>query len=104
MKYCTRCRQDLPLDTFTPRNAHCRPCKAAYQRWRTALGKERLRALLAQGCSVCGTAERLVVDHCHATERLRGTLCSHCNLALGHAFDDPSRLRALAAYLEQGPL
>jgi hypothetical protein len=29
----------------------------------------------------------------------RGLLCNDCNLALGHAHDDPARLRALIVYL-----
>lgn len=64
-------------------------------------------ALLAgQGgvCAICGRPpdERhpLHVDHCHATGRVRGILCSNCNLALGNAGDDPARLRAMAEYLE----
>jgi hypothetical protein len=41
------------------------------------------------------------VDHCHATGVVRGILCHHCNVALGHARDSANRLRALASYLER---
>lgn len=44
--------------------------------------------------------KHFAVDHCHTTGRIRGILCSACNLALGMVADDPSTLRALAAYLE----
>lgn len=41
------------------------------------------------------------VDHCHITKKVRGLLCSSCNLTAGKAKDDPVRLRSLATYLEQ---
>lgn len=55
----------------------------------------------AQVCEVCGSDQRQVVDHDHSTGVVRGVLCSWCNTAIGHAFDDPGRLRAMAAYLER---
>lgn len=44
---------------------------------------------------------KLVVDHCHNTNRVRRLLCSQCNTMLGMARDDPSILRAAARYLEE---
>lgn len=41
------------------------------------------------------------VDHCHKTKRVRGLLCSLCNLALGTVHDDPRRLRGLIEYLRR---
>ncbi len=41
------------------------------------------------------------LDHDHATQEVRGVLCSGCNLALGHVKDDIARLRGLADYLEE---
>lgn len=66
--------------------------------------------LLFQGgrCATCTSTvadsmtRNLHVDHDHATGRVRGLLCSHCNRALGNARDDPTQLRRLAAYLEAG--
>ena len=63
----------------------------------------------AQGfaCAVCQTPlsqRQAYVDHCHKTGRVRGILCHGCNSSIGFAKDDPSRLRRLAAYLENHPI
>lgn len=41
------------------------------------------------------------VDHCHATDKIRGVLCVNCNGALGHVNDSPTRLRDLIAYINR---
>lgn len=43
-------------------------------------------------CGICGVHQsklkkRLVIDHCHKSEVIRGLLCSLCNTGIG-AFDD----------------
>ncbi|MEU7976279.1 endonuclease VII domain-containing protein [Micromonospora sp. NPDC049089] len=38
-------------------------------------------------------AFRLVVDHCHGTNTVRGLLCNGCNSALGHFRDNLEALR-----------
>lgn len=58
-------------------------------------------------CAICHTTEPrgqgvFHVDHDHATGHLRGLLCHHCNVMLGHGKDDPVLLRAAAEYLERG--
>lgn len=67
-----------------------------------------LRMVASQGgvCVICkqpetgGRTKRLSVDHCHASKKVRGLLCGSCNRGLGSFRDDPSRLRAAAAYIE----
>jgi hypothetical protein len=40
-------------------------------------------------------------DHCHRRGIFRGWVCFSCNTILGHAKDDPDRLRKIIAYLER---
>src|SRR6266567_8999063 len=63
-------------------------------------------ALLARQGGVCAICKkkskrRLVVDHCHLLNKVRGLLCHKCNLGLGMFDDDTDRLRAAIAYLER---
>jgi 5-methylcytosine-specific restriction endonuclease McrA len=60
-------------------------------------------------CKVCGRPDSgrpnmptLVVDHCHKTNRIRGLLCSPCNVAIGMLQDSPTLLTKLKVYLETG--
>ncbi|MCI0557232.1 MAG: endonuclease VII domain-containing protein [Nitrososphaera sp.] len=63
--------------------------------------------LLGQGevCAICkGTDWGLPspsVDHCHATDIVRGILCRACNLGLENFKDSPDLLQAACRYLER---
>lgn len=66
------------------------------------------KMLWSQGgkCAICCVAEPtssdpLHVDHCHATNKVRGLLCRSCNISLGNFRDDPAILEAAAAYLRK---
>ena len=54
-------------------------------------------------CKICSKPEpiktRLCVDHNHTTGKVRGLLCTHCNTALGHMFDNVSLLQNAIGYL-----
>ena len=52
-------------------------------------------------CQICGTVEKLHLDHCHNTGKIRGLLCMRCNTAIGRMHDDPELLRKAIAYLER---
>lgn len=64
-------------------------------------------------CAICGKKETrvakgslcsLAVDHDHETGEIRGLLCYHCNLALGHFKDSIEMLYEAANYLEKAEL
>lgn len=62
-------------------------------------------------CAICGNPETAIgsggtvrplsVDHDHATDRVRGLLCSKCNTALGLMDDSVSRFAQAIEYLSR---
>lgn len=53
-------------------------------------------------CGVCGCEpEKLVVDHCHATNYVRGLLCSKCNAGIGFLDDRPEIVQKALAYVSR---
>jgi len=57
-------------------------------------------------CAICGRhqsvfKQRLHVDHDHGTKRIRGLLCSQCNLGLGNFRHDNCYLQNAIHYLEK---
>jgi hypothetical protein len=61
---------------------------------------ERMLAVQGGVCAICGNppgtnggpgiGPSLSVDHDHATGRIRGLLCHHCNVAIGYLREDPA--------------
>ncbi len=69
---------------------------------------EYARMLVAQDgkCAICGVTEAggkgtFHVDHCHRSKAVRGLLCHHCNLMLGHARDNVEVMESAIRYLTQ---
>ena len=56
-------------------------------------------------CEICGYSDMSdkkifpVIDHCHNSNKVRGVLCSKCNLALGHFNDNIDSLKNAINYL-----
>jgi len=113
---CTRCKSDKPASSefFPPHNkkrngldSWCRSCRREYRNannrglFRDVISDEALAELKASvtQCVICGSEEKLVVDHDHRTGKIRGLLCNHCNRGLGHFRDDPTLLEFAAQYL-----
>lgn len=70
---------------------------AEYEAMLSAQGNKcRICALPFKARATVGGPE---VDHDHATNRVRGLLCHHCNKLLGHAKDNPQILTNAAYYL-----
>ena len=122
-KQCTLCNEEKPLTEFNKNSRyregyykHCKKCHyTVYGRPRHfvysyGLTEEDFNTLLKKQeykCFCCSKehkehkSERLFVDHCHTTGKIRGLLCHHCNFALGAAKDNIETLKNLIKYLEQ---
>ncbi|MFN0028555.1 MAG: endonuclease VII domain-containing protein [Acidimicrobiales bacterium] len=118
---CVCCRQTLAIEFFTcGGGSMCGRCwrdKGLRRRYRvlddstgqvrpmTINDQESMFEALGRRCAVCGfddprSSRGWAVDHCHDTNLVRGITCQSCNVILGHAKDDPARLRVAADYLE----
>ena len=123
---CARCKHPRPLEAFPltklkskrPSNTceHCwgngnqRDPKVDRERWLrwkygiTSVEYDALYILQGGKCAICNVipTKPLVVDHCHATHKVRGLLCSECNKGLGFLKDSVELLGCAIKYLEQG--
>ena len=57
------------------------------------------------GCKLCGKTEeeegrRLAIDHCHESGKVRGILCSDCNIGLGKFKDNKEVMQKAIDYLK----
>lgn len=50
-------------------------------------------------CAICDKEVKLMVDHCHISNKVRGLLCKNCNLGLGRFFDSVDILEKAKKYL-----
>ncbi|UOF79040.1 recombination endonuclease viI [Caudoviricetes sp.] len=50
-------------------------------------------------CGICKREQRLVVDHCHKTGKVRGLICNVCNAYLGWIDKDKKMLDRLRKHL-----
>lgn len=71
---------------------------------------DRMVAEQDNKCAICGGPPLPVgkskepvfcIDHCHETGVVRALLCTNCNLMIGHAQEDVSRLLAGANYVKR---
>ena len=116
-KVCTKCKVDKPLSaehfplhnkTKSGFDSWCRSCRSNYRsetrrgHYRHMISDESLKDIIdtVKECVICGDpAQNLAVDHCHETNKVRGMLCSSCNLGLGKFKDDPQLLEFARIYL-----
>jgi hypothetical protein len=114
---CRRCNVLKPRDqdyfaksqTFKDGlTSDCRECRRArdralqWRRYRKFADDALLKRLIeVEECVICGSTEKLHIDHCHEVGQVRGVLCQYCNVGLGHFRDDPELLEFAAEYVRE---
>ena len=96
----------------------CRPCNE-HRKWKTFIirtygitAEDYYNMLAAQDnkCAICESEEvnntrissnKLFIDHCHDTGKVRGLLCSKCNHGIGLLNDDTALLQKAIEYLNK---
>ena len=105
---CRSCYQKANPRRKDPASARAHRIKHRY-----GITVEQYEAMVLQRnnkCDVCGCepthpsksahwGNKLCIDHCHDTGKVRGLLCNDCNLAIGYG-KNPATLRSAAEYLE----
>lgn len=126
-KTCSKCSHVKPDEDFRDRANQCKQCRAEYTRnwqlankdkvyynlcrYRYGMTPEAVTQLIADQnglCAICQQpptmkgprGQRLFIDHCHTSGKIRGAICNDCNLALGRAKDNVQILRSMITYLE----
>jgi len=130
LSYCPKCDETKPLSEFTKDKytafgiaIYCKTChrKKGKNRYITHKNEHRNNQLktdfnitldeyneilLKQNnkCAICGKSKNgnkvMCVDHDHNTGKIRGLLCSRCNLGIGSFTDDIDLLKKAIKYLE----
>jgi hypothetical protein len=84
------------------------------RRWAYGLEPSAFESLLSSQngqCAICNVLldqsfgrhhkpNKLVVDHCHSTGKVRGLLCTMCNKGIGLLKDDPALIESALLYLK----
>ena len=119
MKHCSTCNTEKALTEFHKRTlrsgkiGHQSKCKACSTKsrkqyykphskikYQLGLSWEQVQEVTSPGkCEVCGSTDRLCIDHDHQTDEVRGLLCHNCNTALGLVGDNVETLSKLITYL-----
>jgi len=117
LKKCGKCKNIKILDEFnndkqtiTGKTSYCKDCiknkytKSQHKEFRYKtrynISLEEYNNLLKlqnNSCDICKLPnDKLVVDHCHTTGKIRGLLCTQCNSGLGMFRDNiPNILEAI---------
>lgn len=127
MKTCSKCKKEKPVGEFyyeskvrSGLSACCKKCKGlsgaawtrrnpeskqiSHRRSRYGLEPGDYASLLERfggKCGVCGGSNRIEIDHCHKTGKVRGILCRNCNHALGKFQDSEAMLSRAIEYLRE---
>lgn len=116
-RVCRCCQAEKPLSDFYYRKENntyrteCKECVIERQRYKKlGICNTEYDKMLTQQrgqCSIClsklnsSRYTKFAVDHDHRTGKVRGLLCSSCNMAIGLMKDSPFRLENAVKYLKR---
>jgi hypothetical protein len=111
---CKQCMRKQHLDRYHNRGGKELQAKRSFKNnlKKYGLTEEEYNNLLSKQdnkCAICSsvqshrtnTSYNLFVDHCHKTNRVRGLLCHHCNVGIGHFKDNKELLQKAIDYLDE---
>ncbi len=108
---CKTCKKNRQAKQYTNYSKnptkHIRRPRLKYRYGLTLEQWDEMFKSQAGCCAICKGQQtdkrkkRLDVDHCHVTGKVRGLLCSSCNLTLGTVEKNKSQLRRLIDYLDR---
>ena len=104
---CYSCYQIMLYRNNHPKKKKFRSRRERDLKFKYNLSLEEYEELLEKQNNVCyicklpPNSQGLVVDHDHATGRVRGLLCSSCNTGLGYFRDNIAYLEEAIKYLKQ---
>ncbi len=113
LQQCRHCKLELPLSNFhsDKRTTNlvrtvCKSCRYIHRRLIHLSENQYKELLQAQNneCAICGTnadkfKSALNVDHNYKTGKIRGLLCTNCNMGLGQFKDSISNLHQALMYV-----
>ena len=111
---CRKCHKPKPETEYYSRNGTkrrtCKECRRDLERERIyGVSRGEFWDIYHKQNGRCGICDKrmhserwkgFAIDHCHTTKKVRGLLCTQCNVGLGNFMDDPARLLKAAAYLK----
>ncbi len=127
MKECKLCGTDYPTTFYYKAKGNkdgldttCKECRSEQKRAYSlsnqrrarqySINVETLNLMLKKGCEICGSHERLCIDHDHSCcpknsvtcgQCVRGILCDPCNKAIGIMEDNIENLMRAVKYLQK---
>ena len=120
MKTCSRCGKTKDISAFSKRSSRpsgvqskCKDCerevRRKYYKPHEAIRRKlnisdyQYNKLITESnnkCNICSRElDKICIDHCHSTNKIRGVLCNNCNTALGLVGDNIGTLQAMIEYL-----
>lgn len=110
MKICKGCGKEKDHTEFYTKNPRCKTCgRKSYIAKKYGMSTDDYDNLLVvqdNKCQICkrNIAEinkHLDIDHCHKTGKIRGLLCSNCNVLISRCGDSIEILKQAIVYLEK---